>query len=173
MIWAKFAVGFFAQSLLITAGYILFYVFPVHIKELGRFEVGTGFWDTINYQFVHRGMTRYAAFPSMHVANAWFCAYLFKVQNLPGAWIANTFAYLQFIDTLLTRAHFILDIPAGWLLAELMARFMLIPLERSKCWNSQKPLPLWFLIGILVILHLGIYWLSVATGWTGMDNFFK
>jgi len=155
---------------LIFTGYFLFYLIPIHIGPLGNYEPGSSWIDKVAFQIVHRGMTRYAAFPSMHVANAWFCVWLHKTQNLPGIWIARILAYFQFVDTVFVRAHYLFDLPAGWLLAECFGRFVLTPIEKRQWFNRTKPLPLGVILCIPILFYLPILCLSNITGLGGLLN---
>jgi len=156
--------GWGVHILLIFAGYIIFYLVPVHIEPLGNYEPGPRWIDKLAFQIVHRGMTRFAAFPSMHVANAWFCVWLHKSQNLPGIWIARILAYFQIVDTVFVRAHYMLDIPAGWLLAEFFGRFVLAPIEKRKWFNSERPLPVVVIFFLPVFLFIHPSFILGVTG---------
>jgi len=165
--------GWGVHILLILTGYVIFYLVPVHIAPLGNYEPGSGFFDKLAFQIVHRGMTRYAAFPSMHVANAWFCVWLHREQNLPGLWIARVLSYFQLVDTVLVRAHYLLDLPAGLILAEVFGRFILAPIEKRKWFNSIHPLPSAAIIILPILFYLPIIYLSSVTGWGGLENLLK
>ena len=78
--------------------------------------------------------TPYNLFPSMHCLMSWLVAReMMGIKKFHPAvkWGAVVFSVLVFASTVFTRQHFLIDIPAGMLTAEI-ARFISHRLERCK-----------------------------------------
>lgn len=75
--------------------------------------------------------------------------------------------------TLGTRAHYLLDLPAGLLLAELFARAFFRPLERRGAFESKQGLSP-FLLAVFAAVPFSLYAVFVRlgeiTGWQGLAN---
>jgi len=72
----------------------------------------------------------------MHVANSWYMSYVMSAHKLFGAEVVRWLAYAQCAATLGARAHYLIDIPAGLLLAEVCARLMFLPMERNNTFSQ-------------------------------------
>jgi hypothetical protein len=184
--------GWISQMVLILVGYTIFILLPVRIDSFAGFERHGGWLDTLSYQFVHKGMTKFCAFPSMHVASSWGSYWLYKSQNFPkiAQYITLCLALLQFPATLFTRAHFLLDLPAGFAVAFLVSTFFSTPLERSQLWTTVSSkaqqgeagpgglgavdlLKMGLFVGFPVLGVLGLQYLEELTGWGGLNSFFE
>jgi hypothetical protein len=88
-------------------------------------------------------------------------------------------AYAQLAATVTTRAHFLLDVPAGLLLAELVSRTLLLPCVATEARAAEQPTrttPLrravlvCAMATVPVVLFLVHEHLCTLTGWAGMAN---
>jgi len=164
-----------ANALMLAAAFAIFYYFPTQISDLADYEVGDGWLDILTFQFVHKGLTKFCAFPSLHVANVWYSSSVAKRHAVPGDMFLRVFAWLQFICTVGTRAHFLWDLPAGWILAELFYRAAFVPLEKLNLLSYPTPSSTTLALSLVVpaALYAGLMHLSALTGWGGFANFFS
>jgi hypothetical protein len=168
-----------AQFIMISVGYVLFYYVPIQIGPIAdKFLAGdtSGLFEHWTVQFVHKGMSQFCAWPSMHVANIWYDSYVFNEQDVPGKRAVRWLAYSQFLATIGTRAHYLMDLPSGVILAELTVRLVYLPMERRRLWSEPKalsPSTLPWLLLAPAILTAGLQWINTATGWGGVANIFS
>jgi membrane-associated phospholipid phosphatase len=119
-------------SLMVTC-YALYILFPVSIRSIAieKPSDNVPLLLQLTYTFVHTGMTTFCAFPSMHVAHCTSMAWIQWEERLPGAAWTCAVAVVTLFSTVLTKAHFIMDVPSGLLMAYLFHRFMWKPLRAN------------------------------------------
>jgi len=168
--------AFSARFVMITLAYLAFYYLPVSIGPIAAPFVAGGAHNIFEHwalQFVHKGMSQFCALPSMHVANVWFDSYVWNTQKLPGGTLIRIFAWLQFPATIGTRAHLLLDLPAGVVMAEVCVRCVYWPLERRQAFATPRSLSTSLLALSLIVplaLYAGLQHLNTITGWGGVAN---
>lgn len=125
---------YLTQTTLLLSSYALFIIFPVGISSIAwaRPPATAGFLTHYTYSFVQLGMCTFNSFPSMHVASTLSIAWIQRAESLPGATFALAFAVTTFFSTVLTRAHFIADVPGGMLLALAVDAVVYRPLKRRE-----------------------------------------
>jgi hypothetical protein len=113
---------YLTQAMLMGSAYLLYILFPVSISSFGT-EVpteSTGMLQRYTYNFVNKGMTTFCACPSMHVAHTLSVALIQHADKLPGSKVAMVAAFATLFSTVMTRAHFIMDVPFGIVFALLI-----------------------------------------------------
>ncbi len=121
------------QITLMATCYALYILFPVSISPIAidKPAADAHLLMKLTYTFVHTGMTTFCACPSMHVGHCTSMAWIQHEEGLPGALWTYAFAIITFFSTVLTKAHFVMDVPAGLLTAWLFDRYMRRPLRDS------------------------------------------
>ena len=149
---------FFTQILVMTICYILYIVFPTSIESISMRDQppiistlidsngeGVGgimatladHFALMNYRFVHQHMTLYCACPSMHVSLTLCMAFVHYKESVVGWTWAVLGAIVTFFSTVLTRAHYILDVPFGMMVACLMYQCIYLPLRSLNLQNIK------------------------------------
>jgi hypothetical protein len=80
------------------------------------------------------------------------------------------------IATIGTRAHYLADLPAGVILAELSARLIFRSLERRRVWSNIRVLSAMQLASCVIVplvLAAGLQHINTITGWGGVANMFS
>jgi len=129
---------FSTQMLMMLAAFACFLVMPVKTDLLvdaqGEQIVDTtsSWLHRLNYNFVHRGISKFVACPSMHCAHAFSCAFAWAAVRLPGQKLAGGLALLTLASTIFTKAHPVPHLPLGVGLALLFHRAVFTRLVSSK-----------------------------------------
>lgn len=166
--------AYLVQILMITSGSLVFYYFPVSIAPISIKEIPTSFLGILNYRVVHTGMSLFCSFPSMHIGHAWYQFFYMREMKHKG-WVAMCIvAWFQFPATVLTRAHILADLPAGFLLAYFWAEWVYVPMERAKIFEPAKNRPFSIfragIIGLIPCATFALYqYLLALTGWPGLS----
>lgn len=118
------------QMTLMACCYALYVIFPVSIESLALVEPSSNapVLQHLTYTFVHTGMTTFCALPSMHVAHCLSMAWIQSHDELSGAFITYAFAIITCFSTVLTKAHFLMDVFTGIVLAYLFDRQLFVRL---------------------------------------------
>jgi len=131
--------AFFAtQMLMMVAAFACFVAFPVKfdllVNRQGEQIVDTSstWLHRLNYAFVHQGISKYVACPSMHCAHAFSCAFVWAAQRLPGQKLVGGLALLTLASTVFTKAHGPPHLALGVGLAVLFHRAVYARLVASK-----------------------------------------
>ena len=170
------------QICMMATCYALYILFPVSVKEISMDppEENATILTQLTYTFIHSGMTKFCACPSMHVAHCISMAWIQADRKLPGATTTYVFAIITFFSTVLTKAHLIVDVPAGFALALIFDEFLYQPLCRSKMFSIDEKnrknevknpsyktkiiTKLFMMVAIPAIMLYGALWFAEYTG---------
>jgi hypothetical protein len=164
---------YITQFFVMHFAYILYVAFPVSIESIAQLKPLNGdFLENFTYNFVQNGMSKFCACPSMHVTHTLSMAFIHDAERVPGYTIAWLAAILTFASTVLTRAHFILDVPCGCALAFILdiylfkpmfkvQAFEYVPIKKSSTYSFLR-----IIIMILVpsLIYYGYIYISFITG---------
>ena len=116
--WKKIMRAFF---FCVTLHFVIFAVFPVeyHLRTQADPQKGWLHFLVDFYYFVDLPFNN---FPSLHVSNAFLCAFLMHRYRHFYAWIFYPMAILVAASVLLIKQHFIADVATGVLVAWILAR---------------------------------------------------
>lgn len=172
--------AYLGQILMITFGSCIFYWFPVSIKAISIKEMpkNPSVFDVVNFRVVHTGMSLFCSFPSMHIGHAWYQFFYMREMKSSGWKAMCVLAWLQFPATVLTRAHILMDLPAGFLLAYVFGQWFYVPMERAKIFEPAKTRPFSVpragVIALAPIITLSVYqYILAETGWGGLSELFS
>jgi len=165
------------QMLMMCAAFACYSAFPVKtdllVDAFGQriVDVESSWLARLNYQFVHVGISKFVACPSMHVAHSFACAAVWTAHGLPGKAAAKALAYITLGSTIFTKAHPVPHLWLGWALAQFFHQRVFLPLEAARVLESPKAFSQsWMRLAILALAPVAMLMigeqLSVASGWT-------
>lgn len=153
---------YITQFFVMHCAYILYIAFPVSIESIAQLKpMNDNFLENFTYNFVQNGMSKFCACPSMHVSHTLSMAFIHDTERIPGYNIAWFAAILTFASTILTRAHFILDVPCGCVLAYILDIFLFKPMFKVKAFEYiqiKKRSYTFFRIIVMILIPSFIYY---------------
>jgi hypothetical protein len=175
----RFSMGairrFFAvQMMMIFCAFACYLAFPVETDLLTNPETGlidvdiSSTWlHRLNYRFVHCGISKYVACPSMHNAHAWACAFAFASNKMRGRTIVATLAVLTVFSTIFTKAHPVPHIPFGVGLAVVFHNCIYMVMKRNGSLDGKinQNLRIALLLAVPVVLQVIGEGLARLSGW--------
>lgn len=109
-----------AYLMMYFLGFLTFIIFPVKMLRPEITGDGYSLWLL---RKIYNADNGYNAFPSMHVANAFLASFFsFRFNRIYGGFV-YLIAFLITISTLFIKQHYLVDLPAGILLAYFVYRF--------------------------------------------------
>ena len=132
---------FYAVQLgLMASCYALYVAFPTSIALLhfAKPAADAPALLRLTHSFVHAGMTSFNACPSMHIAHCVSMAWIQTADGLPGALWSSAFAGVTLFSTVLTKAHFVFDVSAGLILAQLFDMHVYRPCAAAGTFSSSS-----------------------------------
>ncbi len=107
----------------LTIHFICFLVFPVEYVLRPEIDPSQG-WMYQAVHFYYWYDLPYNCFPSLHVSNAFLCAFMLGRYQKRLGWIFIPMAVLVALSVVLVRQHYIIDVIAGFLVAAGLYWFM-------------------------------------------------
>jgi hypothetical protein len=139
------------QVSLMALSYLIYIALPTSIADISMRVQGlappadASFITLLNYRFIHEHLTLFNACPSMHVGHTLSMAIIHWDDASPGYRLGMLGAAVTFFSTVLTRAHYIMDVPCGIIMAIVFDRAIFRPWKARKTlsafdtWMNQLP----------------------------------
>jgi hypothetical protein len=165
---------FVVQIIMIFTAFACYLAFPVETDLLtdpatGEIDVDiSSTWlHRLNYRFVHCGISKYVACPSMHNAHAWAIAFAFASNKMHGRSIVAGLAVLTVFSTIFTKAHPVPHLPFGIGLAALFHNYVYKAMQNSGALDAKpnNAMRMALIFGVPVMLQTIGEGLARISGW--------
>jgi len=147
-----------ATLVMITTCTIIWLIYPTKfmLRASDAELLNNGFWgSTISVAYHY--ITLWNAFPSFHIAIAWFIFRMMQIYSSKHLWLFQILFCAIAASTVFIRIHYVADILFGILIAEIASNIFLRNLEKYQVFsNLSRKTFIYSYVGILGIL-VGIF----------------